>query len=270
MAKRLSKEEKAELLSITQEELTISMISRLFGKTAKKENGKMVIFPPKFDTKSPFTLEAGEYTNNEAVETTVGSFLFNKIMIEGMLDGVVENGYYNEVINKSGMKKLFSIISENLMMQKIPVEPTLIKWLKQYEFYGMKASTIFSPSYSEGLLRQNASVKKEKERLLKSKEIKSAADMTDIEDALVASASKILKKDPGKTLFDSGARGSFDNDYKNMNLMLGPVAIPGEDGEFKFVKSNYIEGLQKEDMVAAGMSIVNSAYPKAVSVNPAA
>lgn len=262
MAKNVTKEQKEELLALRQEELTVSLISQLFGKTTTKKDGQFVINPPKFDVRSKLHLKKGEYINQKDVDTTVGSFLFNKIMIEGMLESIIPDGYYNEVIDKKGFGKLVDLLSEALMMEKIPVDPVLIKWLKQYEFYGMKCCTIFSPSYSEGLLRQNASVKKEKERLLK-QSAGNVKEMTDIEDSLVASSRKILKDDTGMTLFDSGARGSFDNDYKNMNLMLGPVAVPGKDGEFDMVTSNYIEGLQKKDLVASGNSVVNSAYPKA-------
>ena len=268
MAKKpISAEEKKELISIPQEKMSVSLISKLFGKTTTKTaDNKFKINEPKYDVRATVHLEAGEYINKEAIDTTVGSILFNKLMIEGMLENIIPNGYYNEVIDKKGFGKLINLISEGIMMQKIPVNPTLIKWLKQYEFYGMKACTIFSPSYSEGLLRQNPSVQKEKERILKTTDIKTTQDMAMVEDTLVSSARKILKDDTGMTLFDSGARGSFDNDYKNMNLMMGPVARPGTDGEFDLVTSNFIEGLQKQDFVAAGNSIVNGVYPKAVKL----
>ena len=260
---KLTAKEKEELLSLQQENLSVSEISKLFGKTTSKTpDNKFVINEPKFDLRKEFHLDKNEYINRDPVDTTVGIFLFNKLMIEGMIENIVPNGYYNEVINKKGFNKLVDYISEGLMMGKISVNPTLIKWLKNYEFYGMKLCTIFSPSYSEGLLRKNANVQKEKEKLLQ-KEIKTSTDMTDIEDSLVASSKKILKDDSGMTLFDSGARGSFDNDYKNMNLMVGPVAIPGRDGEFSMMTSNYIEGIQKKDWVSAGQIPVNSAFPKA-------
>ena len=268
--KALSPELKKELLSLEQDKLTVSLISKLFGKTTSKEGSKFVIKEPKFDVRAVFQLKAGEYINTSDIETTVGSFLFNKLMIEGMIENIIPGGYYNEVINKKGFGKLLDMLSEGVMMGKVPVNPTLIKWLKQYEFYSMKACTIFSPSYSEGLLRQHSTLLKEKEKLLKETKIESAQDMANVEDQLVDKAKQFLKDDTGMTLFDSGARGSFDNDYKNMNLMLGPVAIPGKDGEFEMVTSNYIEGIQKQDLVACGNAVVNSAYPKAVKLNSAA
>lgn len=72
-----------------------------------------------------------------------------------------------------------------------------------------------------------------------------------------------IKGDPGKTLFDSGSRGSFENDFGNMFVAVGPVENP-VTGEFDFMKSNYITGISKEDLVAAGNIIVNAEYPKAI------
>lgn len=263
--KAITDKEKQELLSLDRKTLTVTKITQLFAHTTKIEKDftwKEV--PPRFDTRSSLHLNAGEYINIKAVDTTVGIFLFNKLLVEGTIDTLIENHYFNEVVDKKGFKKLTSIVSEGLMMEKLPVEPNLIEWLRYYEFYALKLSTVFSPSYTEGLLKNQAAVTREKKKLLREKEIKSPTDMTDIEDALVEKSQEILKNDPGMTLYDSGARGSFDNDYKNMNLMVGPVAIPGKDGEFDMMKSNYIEGIQKEDWVAAANSVVNATHPKAV------
>lgn len=264
--KAITSEEKRELLALNRKELTITKITKLFGTTTTLTTDfKWKPVPPKFDVRSKMHLDAGEYINIDAVDTTVGSFLFNKLMVEGTIESVIPNHYFNEIVNKKGFNKITSLISEAVMMKQLPIEPNLIEWLRNYEFYGLKVSTIFSPSYSEGMLRDHASISSEKKKLLKNKEISSTTDMTDIEDALVAKSKEILKKDSGMTLYDSGARGSFDNDYKNMNLMVGPVAVPGKDGEFVMMKSNYIDGIQKEDLVAAGNSVVNATYPKSVS-----
>ena len=264
MAKeKVSAQQKKELLALNQKDLTVPMISKLFGKTTSKKDGKFVINEPVYNIRAIMHLDAGEYINKEAVDTTVGSFLFNKLMIEGMIDSIIPNGYYNEVINKKGFKTIIDLISEAVLLKKIPVNPNLITWLKQYEFYGMKLCTIFSPSYSEGLLRQNIEITKRKQELLSSKDINSSVVMTEIEDQLVADSRKILKNDSGMTLFDSGARGSFDNDYKNMNLMVGPVKIPGTDDKFEMMTSNYIEGIKKEELSTAGQIPINSGFPKA-------
>ena len=87
--------------------------------------------------------------------------------------------------------------------------------------------------------------------------------MVDIRNELLDVARDTIKCDPGKTLFDSGSRGSFDNDFGNMFVAVGPVENP-VTGQFDFMKSNYIGGISKEDLVAAGNIIVNAEYPKAI------
>lgn len=263
MAKLLSKEDKQFLLNIKREDLGIKFITNLFSKRTKKEPGKFTIIEPRFKTTTRMHLDANEYINIEAVDTNVGIFLWNKIFVEGKIEQAIPNHYYNEVINKKYFGKLIDLISVGAMEGTIPIEPNLINFLKDYEFYSMKLSTIFCPSYSRALLETNDKVIKEKERLLKDADLSSLSNMANVEDALVAYAKKELGKDPGMTLFDSGARGSFENDYKNMNLVLGPVKNES-NGTYDFVKSNYIHGIQKEDIVAAGNVVVNSAYPKAV------
>ena len=263
MAKLLSKEDRAYLLSLKQEDLGVKMITRLFGKTAQKIDGKMVITQPRFDTKSKLFLKKGEYINENDVETTVGSFLFNKLMVENMIEECIPGKYFNEVINKGGMSKFLEYISVGVMEKKIPVDPNLTAWLKHYEFYGMKLSTIFAPSYTKGLLQHNTKVMKERDKAMNEIDGADVAKMVELEDRIVDTARKELKGDPGMTIFDSGARGSFENDYKNMNLSLGLVAKPGKDGEFDLVKSNYIDGLQKKDMVPAGNVVLNGSYSKA-------
>lgn len=267
---KTSEDVKRELLKLTKDDMTVSKITKLFGKTGAREVDpvtnkiKFKMVPPVYDIRMKIHLNANEYINKEAVDTTVGIFLFNKLLVEGLIDHIVPNGYYNEVINKKTFDKLRDIISNAVMAGKLLVDPNLINWLRAYEFYGMKLCTIFSPSYTRKLLETNQEIARKKEELLKNSKIENVQDMTRIEDSLVAEAKEKLKGDPGMTLFNSGARGSFENDYKNINLMLGPVGVPGEEGKFTFVPSNYLTGLQKDDLVAAGNTIVNSAYPKAV------
>lgn len=259
----LSQEDKNFLLKLRKSDLTVPNLTLLFSNHTTKEAGKFTVIPPRFTTIMPMHLDAGEYINKEEIDTTVGIFLFNKLLLEGSVDMVIPNGFYNTIVDGKGFSKLIDIISKALMDKKLPVDPNLIDFLKRYEFYTMKLVTLFSPSYTKGLLEVNPKIVAQKEKLLKNMPANNVQEMSKIEDSLVAMAKAELQNDPGMTLFDSGARGSFENDYKNMNLMLGPVGIPGTN-DFDLVSSNYIQGLQKEDIVAAGNVIVNAAYPKAV------
>ena len=91
----------------------------------------------------------------------------------------------------------------------------------------------------------------------------SVADMVAARTKLLDEARKEVQADPGMSLFTSGSRGSFDNDFGNMFVAIGPVDNPGTGG-VDFIKSNYINGISKEDLVAAGNIVINSEYPKAI------
>lgn len=262
MAARLTPDEKKELLSLKKDELTVSKITKLFAHRAKPGN-VFDVEPPKFNTKAKFTLDAGEYINRDTVETSVGIFLFNKLLVEGNVEACIEGGYFNEVCTKKVFSKFLNIIAQGIINQVIPITPNVYNFLRDYEFWGMKLVTIFSPSYTMAMIKPSDDIRAMKDDLIKKNKDPSLASLTDIRAKLLDVAKTDTKDDPGRTLFDSGARGSFDNDFGNMFVAVGPVENPGA-GNFDFMISNYINGISKQDLVAAGNITVNAEYPKAI------
>ena len=65
------------------------------------------------------------------------------------------------------------------------------------------------------------------------------------------------------SLYTSGTRGSFDNNYKNLFITRGPVYNPNS-GKFQIVKRSFMEGLEKDDIPSYGTEVINGAYPKAM------
>jgi len=259
----LSEEDKKFLLSLDKDTITASQIISIFGNTTKK--GSFEVSPPRIRPNAVLHLKAGEYINKKDVETTAGIFLFNKLMIEGKIDSIMEDGYVNDTITKKKFSKIMSIVSENLMNKKITLEK-VVEFLTAFEFWGLKLIVPFSPSFTMNVLKPNEEVKKEKERLLKEYEEgddKSLTKMVEIEDKLIAAAAKANKGDPGMTLYDSGSRGSFDDNYKNISIMLGPSKNPATN-QYTFVTNNYIEGVDKKDLPILGNNVVSASYPKAV------
>lgn len=260
-------DKKKLLLGLKKDEMTVSLITSLFSNTTKMNeiNGhkEFKITPPVIDTQWKMHLDAGEYINKEAVDTTAGIFLFNKLITEGDLESVIPNGYYNETLNKKKFTAYLSLVASGIMNGKIQIEPTVYTFLRDYEFWALKLVTIFSPSYTSALVTPSKRLTDEKQKLLNDNKNASTAEMVEIRDKLLDVARDTIKGDPGKTLFDSGSRGSFENDFGNMFVAVGPVENP-VTGNFDLMKSNYISGISKEDLVAAGNIIVNAEYPKAI------
>lgn len=261
--KYISDADKDLLLKLSHADLSVSNITRLFGWTAKKVDGKMVRTPPKFDTTHHVILKAGEYINLKELDTTVGSILFNKLFVEGKIEAAIPNHFFDGEVTGKTFKKFVGYIEKALMEETIKVEPDLLEFLYAYEFYSMKLVTIFSPSYTQRMFQLDKSVVKERERLLKERKSDDVTELVSIEDQLVAYAKDQLKGDPGMTLYDSGARGKFEEGYKTMSLMVGPIKNEST-GKFDFIPRGYLDGLKKEDLVAAGNISINSAYPKSV------
>lgn len=269
VGKTLTPEQKAKLLAIKKEDLTIKSITRYFGystnSVGKDKKKAFDIVPPVFDLRSPFTLKAGEFTNKKDVETTVGKFLFNKLFVEGSeIEKVVPNGYFNVEVNAKNMKKFSQIVADGCMQGVYGTVPTVSDYLKAYEFWGLCLVTIFSPSYSIETIIPNKQLVKRTQELLSTARSHNLADLVNVENTLVSEAREILKGTPGMYMFDSGARGSFENDFKNMQICIGAVENP-ITGEADFMTSNYMSGIKKEDIPAASNSVVNGEYPKAIS-----
>lgn len=254
---------KQELLNLKKEDLTVSYIIQTFGTTTSKENGKFVVSQPHFTQSDKMNLSAGEYINTKDITTNVGLFLFNKLLIEGRLETVIPDGYWNTPMDKKSFGKLMDIISNALLTNKIKVIPTVVDFLKDYEFYGLKLVTAFSPSYTLNMLMPETDIDEEKEKAVTANPNMSVQDMTKLEDKLVSQSRDKLKEDPAMVLYNSGARGDFSNDHKNMVIAVGPVENP-VTGKYDYMKSNYMQGIQKDDLVAAGNIVVTSEYPKAV------
>ena len=269
MPTKLSDDKKKKLLAMKQEDMTVSFITQTFTKSAKKQivDGKITFVEtqPEFDLRATFNLAPGEYINAEAITTNVGKFLFNKLIIEGTISSIVPGGYYNKVFTKDSWSEIAKWISNSVMEGKLEID-NLVKYLKAFEFYGLKLVTCMSPSFSEAVLKPNPIVDKEKKKLLDEldkKENPTLKDYTDIEDKLVDTAKKAIGNDPGMSLYNSGSRGSFGNDYKINTVIVGPVKNCATGG-YDFMKSDMMDGLRKEDIPKAGNMVVGASYPKAV------
>jgi hypothetical protein len=261
-------EVKKELLALKKSDLTMTFLMNVLGSTSKKVNGKAVVTPPKYDTQTKLFLRKGEYINTSDITTTIGRFFFNKLLIEGEISTVIPGGFVNEVVTKKYFKnEIISRISKGLFEKKLDINPTVTDFLRAVENYGLKLSTIFSPSYNMEILKPLKNVAEMKENL-KTEAGTDVAKMADMEKKLLSEANKELADTKSMDLLKSGSKGTFDNNYKSMSLMKGPVANP-ITGNYDLISNNLMDGFDKEDIVAAANSIVVAEYPKAIGTREA-
>ena len=260
----LSNEQKRYFLNLTPDDITAEFIINNFADKSEIKDGKVVIIPSKYKTNDTMVLEKNEYFNSEKITTNLGLFIYNKLIIEKNLSEIT--GYVNTTITSKVHEQIESKITNALLNDNITVE-TMVEYLDTLEWLTKQFNSVFSGSFTMKTLKPVPSAIKLRDKLIKENKDKlekgDIVTAVNIENEVKAEAKKVLKNDVGMDLYDSGARGSFDNNYKNIALMRGPVFNP-TTGKWDTVQSNFMEGIDKGDIPSYGNSVVTSAYPKAV------
>ena len=264
MAKRIAKQitnpkDIEFLLGITEEEGTkLSFIMEVFGEF----NGKV-----RFNTYDTFIVPKGSYgkegkKNKDAFLTTIGIWIFNKVFIENELFDLY--GYINEPINKKMVGKITDKIGYAVLEEKVPLDTLKNFIMKAQKF--MPYVSVLANGYSMKLLLITKVINKAKADLVK--KYRDRLDKNDpdaviaIQEELLKLAKETLKDDVGIDTYNSGARGSFDNDFKNMFIMKGITKNPDPTKGYNIIMSNYIEGIAKEEYADFANSLAEGPYSR--------
>ena len=222
--RRITAEEKEYLLSLKPEDITYELGMQLFADHVRKVDGKIIQEKSKFEPDDRFVLKAGEYMNDKDIVTTVGSFIFNKFIIEPKFGKLL--GYNNNVIDADGLKDLESQLSKLLLDDKITTTD-FGDYLDRIQWLGMQFHEPLAASFTMRGLKPVPAVMKRKAELVKeNKEAIEKGDimvMSAIEKELVKLAEREIGDDPAMDLYYSGARGSISNNYKQLSIVKGPV-----------------------------------------------
>ena len=260
--RRITAEEKEYLLSLKPEDITYELGMQLFADHVRKVDGKIIQEKSKFEPDDRFVLKAGEYMNDKDIVTTVGSFIFNKFIIEPKFGELL--GYNNNVIDADGLKDLESQLSKLLLDDKITTTD-FGDYLDRIQWLGMQFHEPLAASFTMRGLKPVPAVMKRKAELVKeNKEALEKGDimvMSAIEKELVKLAEQEIGDDPAMDLYYSGARGSISNNYKQLSIVKGPV-FNKTIGKYQFIESNFFDGIKKDEIAAAGTNVINGQYPK--------
>lgn len=261
-------EEKKKLLELKHDKITLEDFVRFFGTYVDDTRGRNTNDTSSmFETTDKFTLYKHEcpYIQDNKIETTVGRYIFNKVLIEHVgLQNVV--GYVNYPVTDKSLKTIEGMITEGLKLDKVSVEQ-MFKYTNTRDWLGLSVHAFVTPSFTPNTVKRPKEVTELKNQLTKKydKELKNgnAAISEKIESALIDKTKEALKGDPGLDLYISGARGSIGNNLKNMVMIRG--AVKDEvNGGFNVIENSLVDGLEKKDIPAHSNTILGGAYPKAV------
>ena len=201
--------------------------------------------------------------NKNTFTTTVGRWVFNKAFIEPHFFDLF--GYINKPITKKTIGWINQVQSYALLEDKITMDDMMDYNQRCQKFQGY--TTMLCPSISEAMLLISKTIEPKKKELLKkyAKEIANndAYTVGLIENELLDEAKKILKDDPTMDLYNSGAVGSFDNNFKNMYIMKGAVKDPDPLKGYNIITSNQIDGISKEEYSKYANALPAGPYARA-------
>ena len=219
-----------ELLSLTEDDcLTMSKMMNLLGDFGEGERCK-----PYDYFQVPVNAYGPEKTKNKKpFYTTVGLWIFNRAFIEQDLFDLFH--YIDEPISKKVHNKINTELSYAVLEDKISLDVLKRFELKVQKF--MPLVSVLSASYTDKMLTVSSSIEKKKKEL--------------------------LKDDPSMDMFNSGARASFGNNFKNMFVSKGSVKNPDPTKGYDLITSNYMDGISKEDYPAIAASLSAGPYSRA-------
>ena len=264
-AKEVTPEEKQVLLNMKPDDITLEWLQMMFARHYSAE--KKRVESSRFETYDILRLKKGEFTNREDVKTNIGLFVFNKFLLEPVgFDQIL--GYWNETINGKTFGKLEDIMAQHILEDE---SGSLVS--KYYEFLDRLCwiSFIFhteiSASKTLKSIKPLPKVQVEKKKALNDNKQaiadKDIVKIVEMQNKLVKIAEDEMKDDPSYQLYASGARGSFDNSYRQMMIMKGPV-YNASTGEFDVMTNSLYEGVEKKDIPVMANAIVEGVYPKSI------
>lgn len=258
-------------LEMKPSDITRSFLADIFADTVDNSSGKNVAKHKSLhNTWDKMTVPANYFfEGQEKISTTIGRFFANKFVLEG--SGVIETvGYQNKVINKGTLGDIDNTIGNLYMEDKID-KNNFNSYLDRRDTMGYWLNGMIAHTISQRMLKPLPEVEKKKAELCKKYEKELANGdidvMTKISDELVAYAKEILKDDPGMDLYTSGDL-DFGNNYKSNAILKG--AVKNEiTGEFDFISSSFMGGIEIKDIPAHANSILSAQYPASIATKDA-
>ena len=262
LSRKLTEEETKELLTLDSDNITKSILIGYFAYTTK---GK-----PRFLPGDLLCVPKDKFNTSGPINTTIGRYIFNLFLLHKFIS-VKQIGFINEPVTKGVYEKTNDKLSELLLIKKIDVKD-YIDYLNRIEWLGYGCNDFMSPSPSFEIINPNKDVIRKRDQMIK--ENKSEIDKgneivtTKVEKELVEYAREKLDKEPSFDLYKSGAKMSFENNYKCSAIMKGAVKN-NVTGKYHIITNNYVEGVKVKDYSAFADTLVDSAYNVAINTKDA-
>lgn len=269
----VKEQDKNYLLSLKSSDINLNLLKDLLAyneKNIRKYNplDEIILIPEdleKFNNELFIVVK-------EKIVTTIGRYLLNLFLFANpnIRDKVI---YYNFPVNKGNLGKIFSDISILLKENKIDGD-TYIDFINRLHWFSFSITSFVAYTLDLSTAVPLDSVNKRKEELFKehSKKIENNDQkiVSIIEKELIEVAKKDLeeKGSNGLKVYDSGATGSFANNYKNTVIMRGSMAKSDKIAsieDMSISKSNLSDGIGLDEYHLYNDISVLASFSRAVT-----
>jgi len=247
MYKTVDKEGIDYLLNLKGSDITLEILSSLFNEV----DG----VPPKFDTDQVMTIPLSRFDKNDkgVVTTTVGSYIYNMFISEvfGDIGFYKVNGYVNNILDEDAIYKIDNNMATAFLNDVISFDDNM-KYINARDWLAYNIVILLASPMTSDMTKNDPEIEKRKKELFDkySEEIKTrpveTVDM--IETELINMAKKKFKDNPTMDIYESGARGSFKNNYKVTNIMRGIIIDPEDKNKFFISKKSLSQGIPKDEI----------------------
>lgn len=265
--RKITTEETKYLLGLKVEDITLSLLTSLFATTVDNSvKNNVSKRKAKFKSWDSITIPANYfYEDQSSIDSTVGRFIMNKFILEGS-GSISIIKYLNETMTKGNVEFLDQLISTLYLKDQID-RSIFVKYTDRRDTLGFWLIGILAHTLSPKLCKPLPEVERAKKILYKKYE-KELADhnidiMTEISDELIKVAKEALKDDPGMDLYSSGSL-NFNVNYKNNSILKGAV-MNKITGEYDFIGSSFMNGIEIADIAAHSNSILASQFPASIA-----
>lgn len=260
--RELSNEERDKILSIDSDDISITLITKLFTKTEYDKD-------PLHRVNDYFKLPKERFGLKKDVYTTIGIYIANLHLIKPRFFKIF--GYINKPFDGDVIKFIDDKLSDALYNDRITTDDMADYYNRLQWLGGHDQMSFLSPSITPALLKPPKSIIDKKNKLFKEheKELDSSNPQngqvaTAIEKELVNDATEYLKTQDGYENFASKSKINIGNNYKTMNIMRGAL-LNSYTGKYTVNKSEYNTGITKDEYAATADAAVVGSHARAIN-----
>ena len=256
---QLNAEEVKYLINIKSEDYTMEKLKELLAFTKNRK--------PKYNTNSTFILKKGLCYNDKDIKTNVGRYIVNKFLLDDTIGNIV--GYINKPFNGGTIGDFQGKLSDLLLNDKI-TNKDIDRYIDKLQWLGFGISSFVSTSLTTDMMVAPEKVKRKKEELLAKyeKQLETSGSELEAISIIEAELIKLSKEElegiADLDIYESGSRGSFENNFKLTALIRGANKNFANPSEIRIAKSSLADGIDPKELYMFGDIMVAGSAGRAL------